>query len=72
MFSEEFDFVRTEPRGQARECAVVSEVKWKQLTANERSQLQRRLAAVWQRSGLRGRFKDVVFEVLDADVLKAV
>ena len=68
----EFDFVRTERRGQGRESAVVSEVKWKQLTASERTQLEKHLATAWQRCGLRGRYKDVAFEVLDADVLREV
>jgi AAA+ ATPase superfamily predicted ATPase len=68
----EFDFVRTEQRGQGRESAVVSEVKWKQLTASERTQLEKHLATAWQRCGLRGRYKDVAFEVLDADVLREV
>ncbi len=68
----EFDFVRTERHGQGRESAVVSEVKWKQLTASERTQLEKHLAAAWQRCGLRGRYKDVAFEVLDADVLREV
>ena len=68
----EFDFVRAERRGQERESAVVSEVKWKQLTASERTQLEKYLATAWQRCGLRGRYKDVAFEVLDADVLREV
>jgi hypothetical protein len=68
----EFDFVRTERHGQGRESAVVSEVKWKQLTASERSQLEKHLTATWQRCGLHGRYKDVAFEVLGADVLKEV
>jgi hypothetical protein len=68
----EFDFVRAERQGKGRESAVVSEVKWKQLTTGERTQIENHLAAAWQRSGLRGRYKDVAFEVLDADILKAV
>ena len=30
-------------------AAVVSEVKWKQLTSSERSQLEKHLAEAWQR-----------------------
>ena len=68
----EFDFVRTEGGSHARERAVVSEVKWKQLTTSEKAQIEKRLAAAWQRCALRGRYKDVAFEVIDADILKQV
>ena len=68
----EFDFVRTEEHGQGRANAVVSEVKWKKLTASERAQLHDHLAAAWQRCHLRSRYKDVTFEVLGADVLETV
>jgi hypothetical protein len=68
----EFDFVRAERKDKGRESAVVSEVKYKRLTPSERSQLEKRLEAFWQRCGLRGRYKDVAFEVLDADVLKTI
>jgi hypothetical protein len=61
----EFDFVRTEGCGHARERAVVSEVKWKQLTTSEKAQIEKRLAAAWQRCALRGRYQDVAFEVIE-------
>ena len=61
----EFDYVRDE-RGRA----VVSEVKFKRLSATERQQLENHLAACWQRSGLSRRYRDVTFEILDASVLK--
>ena len=51
---------------------MVSEVKWKQLTASEKTQIEKRLATAWQRCALRGRYKDVAFEVIDADILKQV
>ena len=60
----EFDFVRDE-RGRA----VVSEVKFKRLSAAERRQLEHHLAAGWQRSGLSRRYRAVTFEILDATVL---
>jgi uncharacterized protein len=66
----EFDFVRTDHLGPGRDRAIVSEVKWKRLTARERAEIESRLVVNWQRCGLRKRFKDVAFEVLDATVLK--
>ena len=60
----EFDYVRDE-RGRA----VVSEVKFKRLSAAERKQLDKHLAAGWQRSALSRRYRDVTFEILDASVL---
>ena len=61
----EFDYVRQE-HGRA----VVSEVKFKRLSAAERRQLENHLAAGWQRSALPGRFRDVTFEILDASILE--
>lgn len=61
----EFDYVRQE---QGR--AVVSEVKFKRLSAAERRQLENHLAAGWQRSALQSRFRDVTFEILDASILE--
>ncbi len=61
----EFDFVRAEGGG-----AVVSEVKFKRLSAAERRQLEAHLAAGWQRSALHRRFRKVTFEILDASVLE--
>lgn len=63
--SVEFDFVREEGKR-----AVVSEVKFKRLTAAERRQLENHLADAWQRSVLVNRFRDVAFEILDVSVLE--
>lgn len=60
----EFDFVRDEGGG-----AVVSEVKFKRLSAVEKRQLENHLAGGWQRSVLHRRFRKVTFEILDASVL---
>ena len=61
----EFDYVREEAKR-----AVVSEVKFKRLSAAERRQLENHLAAGWQRSALARRFRDVSFEILDVSVLE--
>ena len=61
----EFDYVREEGKR-----AVVSEVKFKRLSAAERRQLENHLAAGWQRSALARRFRDVTFEILDVSVLE--
>jgi hypothetical protein len=68
----EFDFVRTERHGSGRERAIVSEVKWRQLSAGERTRIENHLIEAWQRCALRNRYKEVAFEILDADVLKKV
>ena len=60
----EFDFVRDE---QGR--AVVSEVKFKKLSAADRRRLENHLAAGWQKSALSRRYRDVTFEILDASIL---
>lgn len=60
----EFDYVRAE-----RERAVVSEVKFKQLSATERQRLEQHLASGWRRSALSRRYSEVSFEILDASVL---
>lgn len=60
----EFDFVREE-----NSRAVVSEVKFKRLTALELRQLKSHLVGSWQRSALSRRYRDVTFEILDASVL---
>ncbi len=62
----EFDSVRQE---QGR--AVVSEVKFKQLSRTERRQIENHLQAGWQRSSLVDRFQGVSFEVLDVSILDA-
>ena len=61
----EFNFARDE-----RGSAIVSEVKFKRLSAAERRQLESHLAAAWQRSALQSRFRKVTFEILDASVLR--
>ena len=60
----EFDYVRDD-----HGCAVVSEVKFKTLTAHERRQLERHLTNGWQSSALSRRFREVRFEILDATIL---
>ena len=60
----EFDYVRDE-----QGSAVVSEVKFKKLTAAERRQLEQHLAHGWQASTLSRRFRAVRFEILDATIL---
>jgi AAA+ ATPase superfamily predicted ATPase len=62
----EFDYVR-DKRGRA----VVSEVKFKHLSARERRQLEHRLAVGWQQSALSRRFRHVSFEILDASALRS-
>lgn len=61
----EFDYVRGDGKR-----AVVSEVKFKQLSADERRQLEHQLATAWRRSALARRFRDVRFEILDVSVLE--
>ncbi|MGH8138667.1 MAG: ATP-binding protein [Steroidobacteraceae bacterium] len=68
----EFDLVRSEGRDEARKKLVVSEVKWKRLTPTERHQIEKQLAATWQRSALRHRHPSVAFEVLDSSILKRI
>lgn len=60
----EFDFVREE-----NGAAVVSEVKFKRLTAREKRQATDHLADMWQRSALSRRYREVTFEILDTSVL---
>jgi AAA+ ATPase superfamily predicted ATPase len=66
----EFDFVRAEQRNGGPERAVVSEVKWKHLSSSERTRIEKHLTEAWQRCALRNRYKEVVFEILDTNVLK--
>lgn len=61
----EFDFVREEAG-----VAVVSEVKYANLSATQRRQVERQLEAAWQRSTLQQRYQRVRFEVLDLAVLR--
>jgi hypothetical protein len=60
----EFDFVRDE-RGRA----VVSEVKFKRISADERRHLEQQLASGWQQSALSRRFVNVSFEILEVSLL---
>ena len=59
--SVEFDYVRDE-----QGSAVVSEVKFKKLTAAEHRQLEHHLVNGWQGCALSRRFRAVRFEILDA------
>ncbi len=61
----EFDFVR-----EAGKQAVVSEVKFKRLSATERRRIEARLAANWQRSALADRFQGATYEVIDISALE--
>lgn len=65
----EFDFVRVERRDGGSERAVVSEVKWKRLSPDERARIRKHLAEAWSRCALADRYQEVVFEVLDANFL---
>ncbi len=60
----EFDYVREE-RGRV----VVSEVKFKKLSAAQRRQLEHHLTGSWQRSALSRRYRNVTFEILDLSIL---
>jgi AAA+ ATPase superfamily predicted ATPase len=68
----EFDLVRSERRDGAEQTLIVSEVKWKLLTASERRRIETELEDKWQRSALRHRHPNVAFEVLDSSILKRV
>jgi uncharacterized protein len=61
----EFDFVRLENPGRV----IVTEVKWRRLSAAERAQSKESLKEKWSRSALSRRYSFVEFEVLDAGVL---
>jgi len=63
----EFDYVRSN-----NETAIVSEVKFKKLTVQDRRQLENHLASVWQRCALSRRFRSVRFEILDNTVLEEI
>jgi hypothetical protein len=68
----EFDLVRSTGPGEAKQRLVVSEVKWKPLSAAERRRLEIELEEKWQRSALRHRHSNVAFEVLDSSILEGV
>ncbi len=66
----EFDLVRSDPPGQPERTLVISEVKWRRLSAPERKRLLRQLDEKWQRSTLSQRHLNARLEVLDASVLR--
>lgn len=68
----EFDLVRSERQDNEQQTLVISEVKWKRLTLAERHQIEKKLAATWQRSTLQHRHPNVVFEVLDSSILRKI
>ena len=63
----EFDFVRVEKPG----AVIVTEVKWRALSAAEQAQVKKSLKEKWHQSALSRKFGSVEFEVIDADVLAA-
>jgi hypothetical protein len=64
--------VRSERRDHEHPTLVVSEVKWKRLSAAERREIEAKLSATWARSTLHRKHPNVVFEVLDSSILKGV
>jgi hypothetical protein len=65
----EFDMVRADPRPSEAHHMIVSEVKWKRLSAADRSGIVKQLEEKWRRSSISKRFANVTFEVLDAGIL---
>lgn len=63
--SLEFDFVRQEKPGRL----VVTEVKWRRLSATEKAHVEDRLKENWQKSVLSRKYPTAEFEVLDATLL---
>jgi AAA+ ATPase superfamily predicted ATPase len=61
----EFDFVRLEKPSRV----IVTEVKWRLLSAAEKTQIKESLREKWSRSTLSGKYPSVEFEVLDAKAL---
>lgn len=66
----ELDLVRTEREAHGEEQVVVSEVKWKRLSAVERRRIERELPERWARCGVKTKVKRVRFEVIDAGNLE--
>lgn len=66
----EFDLVRSDHGATHR--MIVSEVKWKRLSAAEHGRILRELEEKWRRSGISKKFSNVAFEVLDARILADV
>ncbi|MBM3883248.1 MAG: ATP-binding protein [Verrucomicrobia bacterium] len=65
----ELDLVRTERDADGKEEVVVSEVKWKALSAAERERIKRELPQRWARCGAKAKSQPVRFEVIDAGSL---
>jgi len=63
--SVEFDFVRQGKPGRL----IVTEVKWRRLSATDRAKVEERLKANWRKSLLSRKYPTAEFEVLDATVL---
>jgi AAA+ ATPase superfamily predicted ATPase len=63
----EIDFVA--PVAADPQSLQVVEVKWRQLTTVQRSQIERDLREKWQRSALAGKYPHPVFRVIDARAL---
>jgi AAA+ ATPase superfamily predicted ATPase len=63
----EFDFVRLEKPGRV----IVTEVKWRRLSASEKAQIKESLKEKWQKSTLARKYPSVEFEVVDAGALAA-
>jgi hypothetical protein len=63
--SLEFDFVRQEEPGRL----IVTEVKWRRLSATAKAQVEERLKANWRKSILSRKYPAARFEVLDATLL---
>ena len=59
------DLVRTERDAHGEEHVVVSEVKWKSLSASERQRIERSLPQRWARCGAKAKAMRVRFEVID-------
>lgn len=63
----ELDLVAPDPADPRR--LLVAEVKWRQLSMNERKNVLRQLESKWERCSLRSRHPRARFEVLDAGIL---
>ncbi|MGH8679053.1 MAG: ATP-binding protein, partial [Burkholderiales bacterium] len=63
----ELDLVAPDPDDRKR--LLVTEVKWRRLSAGERKYTLRQLESKWSRCSLRARYPRVRFEVLDASIL---
>ena len=50
---------------------IVTEVKWRRLSASEKAQIKDSLKEKWQKSTLARKYPSVEFEVVDAGALAA-